>query len=81
NSFAAGIVQIGSYTFFGALYGQLWLWGIALGVGIAIGNYTGKKLLARITEKSFRKWAIVFMVISGFFLIAKALVPGNFLSP
>ncbi|MEQ9262567.1 MAG: sulfite exporter TauE/SafE family protein [Owenweeksia sp.] len=73
NSFAAGVVQIGSYTFFGALYGKLWLWGLALGVGIGIGNWVGKKLLARITEKSFRQWAIVFMVLSGFILIFKAL--------
>ena len=72
NSFAAGVVQIGSYTFFGALYGELWLWGLALGVGIGIGNFTGKKLLARITEKSFRQWAIAFMVISGILLIVKA---------
>jgi len=65
-------VQIGSYTFFGALYGELWLWGLALGVGIGIGNFTGKKLLARITEKSFRQWAIAFMVISGILLIVRA---------
>ncbi len=74
NSFAAGIVQIGSYTFFGALYGQLWLWGLALGAGIGLGNFFGKKLLARITEKSFRQWAIAFMVISGLILIVKTFI-------
>lgn len=75
NSFAAGIVQIGSYAFFNALYGELWIWGLALGVGIGIGNYSGKKLLSRISEKSFRQWAIGFMVISGFLLIYRSIFP------
>ncbi len=71
NSFFAGVVQIGSYTFFGALYGELWIWGLALGVGISFGNYFGKRLLARMTEASFRKWAIAFMVLSGILMILK----------
>lgn len=72
NSFAAGVVQIGSYTFFGALYGKLWLWGLALGVGIGFGNYFGKLLLNKMSEKSFRQWAIVFMVVSGIILVIKS---------
>lgn len=72
NSFAAGLVQIGSYTFFGALYGEMWLWGLALGVGISIGNYFGKRLLGRITETFFRRWAIAFMVLSGVLLLTEA---------
>ncbi len=73
NSFGAGLVQIGSYTFFGALYGELWLWGLILGLGISIGNYFGKRLLARVTELTFRRWAIVFMVVSGILLVAEGL--------
>jgi uncharacterized membrane protein YfcA len=73
NSFSAGAVQIGSYTFFGALHGELWVWGLALGIGIGLGNYFGKVLLSKISEKSFRQWAIVFMVISGVILIVKSL--------
>lgn len=73
NSFGAGLVQIGSYTFFGALYGKLWIWGLALGLGISLGNYLGKQLLKSITEQSFRRWAIIFMVISGVLLIIEAL--------
>jgi len=72
NSFSAGLVQVGSYTFFGALYGKLWLWGLALGVGISLGNYIGKRVLKKITEKSFRKWAIAFMVLSGILLLIEA---------
>ncbi len=74
DSFAAGLVQIGSYSFFGSLYGELWWWGLALGLGISFGNFVGKKALARITEASFRKWAISFMVISGILLLIEALI-------
>ncbi len=72
NSMAAGVVQLSTYAFFGALYGKLWLWGLALGVGIAIGNYLGKQLLGKITELTFRKWTIGFMVLSGVLLIVQA---------
>lgn len=69
NSFAAGIVQIGSYTFFGALYGKLWFYGLALGGGISLGNYFGKRLLKNITELTFRRYAIAFMVLSGIVML------------
>ncbi|MDZ7847682.1 MAG: sulfite exporter TauE/SafE family protein [Owenweeksia sp.] len=72
NSFFAGVVQIGSYSFFGALYGKLWWWGLSLGLGIGFGNYFGKRLLSKITEASFRRWAIAFMVISGVVMVIKA---------
>ncbi len=73
NSFAAGAVQIGSYTFFGSLYGDMWLWGLALGAGIGLGNFIGKKLLQKISETNFRKLAIAFMVISGVLMLYKAI--------
>jgi uncharacterized membrane protein YfcA len=73
NSFAAGVVQISSYAFFGSLYGELWIWGIVLGLGISVGNYIGKRLLKRISETSFRKLAIAFMVISGLLLMYQAV--------
>ncbi len=73
NSFAAGVVQIGSYTFFGSLYGELWVWGIVLGLGISLGNYIGKQLLKRITEVHFRKLAIAFMVLSGLLLMYQSV--------
>lgn len=73
NSFAAGIVQISSYTFFGSLYGELWYWGLVLGIGISVGNYFGKKALKSITETNFRKLAITFMVISGLLMIFQSV--------
>ena len=69
NSFFLGISQIGSYAFFGILYKELWIYGIALGLGAVIGNIIGKKFLSRMKSSTFRKLLILLMVISGILLI------------
>lgn len=74
NSFLMGLAQIGSYTYFGLMNPTEWGYAIALGLGISLGNLIGKKMLKKISQKSFRQWAIGFMVLSGIILLAKALV-------
>lgn len=74
NSFFVGIMQIGSYSFFNALEGGLWGYGIALGLGASLGNYLGKKWLNKISNKDFRRWVVFAMVISGFFMIYRFLL-------
>ena len=69
NSFIMGLTQIGSYTFFGLLHGELWVYGIALGIGATIGNIIGKKFLSKMKSNLFRKFLIALMVISGILLI------------
>jgi len=69
NAFLMGLSQIGSYTFFGLLQDQFWLYGIALGIGATIGNMIGKKFLANMKSSTFRKLLIALMVISGIVLI------------
>ncbi|MBL4707387.1 MAG: sulfite exporter TauE/SafE family protein [Flavobacteriales bacterium] len=71
NSFIAGFAQLGSYVYLGALEGQLWLWGIVIGLGAVIGNIIGKRLLKKISEELFRKLVILIMVVSGIVLILK----------
>ena len=73
NSFFLGISQIGSYAFFGILYKELWIYGIALGLGAVIGNIIGKKFLSRMKSSTFRKLLILLMVISGILLIYNQL--------
>ena len=73
NSFFLGIAQIGSYTFFGLLYRELWIYGIALGLGAVVGNIIGKKFLSKMKSSTFRKLLIILMVISGILLIYKQL--------
>ncbi len=69
NSFFLGISQISSYAFFGLLYNELWIYGLALGTGTIFGNIIGKKFLAKMKSSTFRKLLIIFMVLSGFLLI------------
>ncbi len=72
QSFFLGIAQIGSYAFFGLLTDELWVYGIAMGLGAIVGNLIGKWLLQRMSKLAFRKWVIAIMVISGIVLIVKA---------
>ena len=73
NAFILGIFQVGSYTFFGLLHGEYWIYGIALGAGALIGNVIGKKFLLRMQAKTFRILLLVFMAVSGFTMIIKTL--------
>lgn len=69
NSFFMGVIQIGTYTFLGALYGKLWMLGIVLGLGATAGNLVGKRLLSNMTDQTFRKYVLALMVISGLYMI------------
>jgi len=73
NSFFADIVKIGGYSAFGALQGELWFYGFALGLGVTIGNVIGKKLLAGMKDETFLKWVIALMVLSGVVMIIAQL--------
>lgn len=73
NSFFMGIAQISSYSFFGLLHHELWVYGLSLGMGATAGNIIGKKFLARMKSITFRKLLIILMVISGLILIYKQL--------
>lgn len=73
NSFAAGLVQIGTYSIFGALPNELWLFGISIAIGAGIGSYLGKQLLDRMNSKTFRRIVIIVMVISGLALIYRQI--------
>ncbi len=73
NSFLMGISQLGSYTFFGLLTRDLWIYGIALGLGATLGNVIGKRFLSNMKSSTFRQWLILFMLISGLGLLYNQL--------
>lgn len=75
NSFFVAFVQLGTYAKFGSLHGELWLYGVAIGVGAGFGNFLGKRLLKKMTNQSFRKAVIAMMVISGLIMIVQQLWP------
>lgn len=71
NSFFVGMIQIGSYTFFGVFTAQLWVYGLILGLGAVIGNVIGKRFLAGMTISQFRVMLLTLMVISGLIMIIR----------
>ncbi len=73
NSFLVGIVQIGSYAFLGSLNGDLWAYGLAIGIGAIIGNLIGKNLLQKMSHYFFKQLIIVVMLISGALMIINHL--------
>jgi uncharacterized membrane protein YfcA len=73
NSFFIGLVQIATYSALGSLKGNLWLYGLVLGIGASAGNWIGKTFLSKVSNALFRKLAIAVMVISGVIMIIKQL--------
>ncbi|WP_425605633.1 sulfite exporter TauE/SafE family protein [Psychrobacter raelei] len=71
NSFFVGIVQIGSYSFFGVITTKLWVYGLVLGLGAVIGNIIGKRFLAGMSISQFRIMLLILMVISGIVMIIR----------
>ncbi|MFZ6050995.1 sulfite exporter TauE/SafE family protein [Halocola ammonii] len=73
NSFFVAIVQISTYAYFDAIFGVFWGYGIALGLGATAGNLIGKRLLRKVSDKRFRQFVIIMMVISGVVMLVKQL--------
>lgn len=73
QSFFLGMAQVGGYVFFGFLSKELWIYGIALGIGAIFGNLIGKRLLMRMSKRTFRRWLITIMVISGLIMIIRSV--------
>lgn len=74
NSFISGIAQLSSYAFLGALKGELWWYGLVIGLGATIGNLFGKRLLKKMSDELFRKFVIFIMMISGLVMITRTLL-------
>lgn len=73
NSFFVGLVQIGTYSFLGALHGKLYWYGLIIGLGAIIGNIIGKRFLQKLSDEQFRKGVLLIMLISGVLLLKSSL--------
>lgn len=71
DKFPIGLVQISSYTALGALQGELWSYGIVLGLGASTENWIGKNLLKKFSNEAFQKFIITVMVISGMIMLVR----------
>lgn len=74
KAFFAGLVQVSSYTALGTLKGNLWTYGIILGLGASAGNWIGKTCLKKLSGTLFRKLVIGVMAISGVIMIIKQIM-------
>jgi uncharacterized protein len=77
NSFVSGLVELGTFSFFGVLPRELWGYGIAIGIAAGIGSFVGKRMLGRMESKMFRRIVIVVMLVSGIALIYRQLFGEN----
>ncbi|HET6628639.1 MAG TPA: sulfite exporter TauE/SafE family protein [Woeseiaceae bacterium] len=62
-------VKIGTYTALGAMSGELWLFGLAAGIGALSSNWLARRLLQDMKESRFRAIVIGFMVLSGLLML------------
>lgn len=63
------LVKIGTYTTLGAMSGELWLFGLAAGVGALSSNWLARRILRDMKEVRFRAIVIGFMVLSGLLML------------
>ena len=73
NSFFVALIQISTYAAFGILAGELWGYGLAIGLGAAVGNFLGKRLLKSMSNDLFKKLVLVMMLISGIVILYQQL--------
>lgn len=74
NSFFIAIIQLPTYAFFGALEGNMWSFGLAIGLGAGIGNFIGKRWLKRISDLRFRQLLVITMVVIGVMWLVKLAI-------
>jgi uncharacterized protein len=65
NSLVMHVAKVSTYTFFGALTGPLFLYGMVAGVAAMAANWIGKRTLERLSSARFQQLVIAMMVISG----------------
>ena len=73
-------VKLAAYAAFGAMSGQIWLFGLAAGLGAFSANWLAKAWLERMPEIQFRGVVIAVMAVSGAVMVwdQRALMAGLF---
>lgn len=63
------VAKMSTYTALGAMSGELWLFGLAAGVGALSSNWLARRILRDMQETRFRAIVIGFMVLSGLLML------------
>ncbi len=69
NSFFMQLTKLGSYTAFGVMTTEFWIYGLAIGIAATLASWVGKKLLGRMEGKRFRQIVIAVMVVTGALMV------------
>lgn len=72
NSFVVALIQIPTYYALNLINSDVVYSGLAVGTGAFIGNYAGKKMLARMSNQQFLMWVTYFMVFAGVWMIIQS---------
>ncbi len=73
NSLILQLTKIISYGSFGLLTLEVGLYGGAIGLGAITGVILGRKQLLKINVEQFKRYALLFMLISGIIMVIKAI--------
>ena len=65
NSLFMQLTKLGSYTYFGAMIREFWIYGLVIGIAAIVASWVGKSMLSRMDGKRFRQIVIAVMVITG----------------
>ena len=63
------LVKMSTYAALGAMSGELWLFGLAAGIGALSSNWLARRMLKDMRESRFRAIVIGFMVLSGLLML------------
>lgn len=63
------LVKMSTYTALGAMSGELWLFGLAAGIGALSSNWLARRILRDMKETRFRAVVVGFMVLSGLLML------------
>jgi len=69
NSTVIQLAKLGTYTVFGALNSEVFLDGLAAGIGAIMAIWCSNRWLSRLEEKRFRQLAVLVMVTTGVLIL------------
>lgn len=74
NSLVMQLTKLGTYTFFGSMNPDIFLYGSLLGVGAIIGVYLARQHLLNIDKKRFRSYTMIMMFCAGVLMLIKHIL-------
>ena len=74
SSLVMQIVKIVAYGCFASISQEILIYGLTVGAGALFGNYVGKKLLKKLSDKRFKDFVNIMLLITAALIIYKFAV-------